>query len=122
MPQVMFNLRHDSMEETEDEPIDDILNMVRAAIIDNERKRQAEKFSTAVRLLHKEKDVFELSKAMLVKREDIPYQLGIWNFDDVAKKMLKKYRMYFMTRNLSAQSVRVQVKEEPNLLKISSSF
>ena len=43
-------------------------------------------------------EVFELSKNMMVKREDIPYQLGIWNFNDVAKKIMKKYQIYFAKR------------------------
>jgi hypothetical protein len=47
---------------------------------------------------------------MLVKREDIPYQLGVWSFDDVAKKMMKKYKTYF-SRRPQVLGVRVRVKE-----------
>ena len=93
--------------EEQEENIDDILKAVRAAIIEKEKNP----YSPAFRYPQgKEEEIFMLSKNMLVKREDIPYQLGVWSFDDVAKKMMKKYRSYFNRRFLEV--VRVRVKEE----------
>ncbi len=77
----------------EEESIDDIIKAIREAIVEKERKKYFDSFRTPD--TRRENDVFELSKNMLVKREDIPYQLGVWSFDDVAKKMLKKYKKYF---------------------------
>ena len=81
--------------QTEEESIDDIIKSIREAIIDKERKKYFASFHNSD--FRRENDVFELSKSMLVEREDVPYQLGVWNFDDVAKKMLKKYRKYFQS-------------------------
>lgn len=94
------------MEENE-ESIDDIIRAVRSAIIEKECSPYR---NVATYPYIKEDEVFLLSKNMLVKREDIPYQLGVWNFNDVAKKMMKKYRNYFNYRFL--ETVRVRVKEE----------
>ena len=93
--------------EEQEESIDDILKAVRAAIIEKDKNPY---FYTFRYPQGREDEVFVLSKNMLVKREDIPYQLGVWSFDDVAKKMMKKYRSYFNRRFLEA--VRVRVKEE----------
>ncbi len=95
------------MDNTQDESIDDILKTIRAAIINNERNTYFQSFYRGKR---PEDDVFVLSKKMLVKREDIPYKLGVWSFDDVAKKMMKKYRRYFNTYHTEVG--RVRVKEE----------
>jgi len=89
-----------------EESIDDIIRSVRAAIVEKENNP----YSSAFRYPQGKEEIFMLSKNMLVKREDIPYQLGVWNFDDVAKKMMKKYRNYFNRRFLEV--VRVRVKEE----------
>ena len=89
--------------------IDDILKSIREAIVEKERKKYFKSFFTAQELQPKD-EVFELSKAMLVKREDIPYRLGVWNFDDVAQKMMKKYKNYF-NRRPQVLGVRVRVKE-----------
>jgi len=93
--------------EEEEESIDDILKSVRSAIVER-NSCPYRKYSSDFRL--NEDEIFVLSKNMLVKREDIPYQLGVWDFDDVAKKMMKKYKNYFNRRFLEV--VRVQVKEE----------
>lgn len=95
------------MEEYKEESIDDIIKSIRSAIVEKD-KNPYTRFSSYP--YEKKDEVFLLSKNMLVKREDIPYQLGVWNFDDVAKKMMKKYRNYFNRRFLEV--VRVQVKEE----------
>ena len=95
----------------DDEPIDDILKAVRKAIIDKERMEYFKSFLPKKTHVYEHEEVFELSKSMLVNREDLPYWLGMWNFDVVAKKMLKKYKMYFMTHGLSKDG-RVRVKEE----------
>lgn len=92
--------------EEKEESIDEIIRAVRAAIIEKEKNP----YSPAFYYPQKNEEIFMLSKDMLVKREDIPYQLGVWNFDDVAKKMMKKYRNYFNQRFLEV--VRVRVKEE----------
>ncbi|MEE6206866.1 MAG: hypothetical protein VZR95_02310 [Alphaproteobacteria bacterium] len=97
----------------DDEPIDDILKSVRNAIVEKERKEYFKSFLPKQPHIYEHEEVFELSKAMLVNREDLPYQLGMWNFDVVAKKMLKKYKMYFMSYGLS-NGDRVRVKEEKN--------
>lgn len=108
MPQLIFNLRHNFMiNEEKEEHIDDILKAVRAAIIEKDSVTYTGRYA---RLHSKEDEIFILSKNMLVKREDIPYQLGVWSFDDVAKKMMKKYRNYFNRRFLEV--VRVRAKEE----------
>ena len=94
------------MAKSEDASIDSILKSIREAIIDKERHKYFEQFlpekqkKEPVFEPQKEEDdeVFELSKNMMVKREDIPYQLGIWNFNDVAKKIMKKYQIYFAKR------------------------
>lgn len=93
--------------------IDDILKSIREAIVEKERKKYFKSFLSAD-VAHKSAsndDIVELSKAMLVKREDIPYQLGVWSFDDVAKKMMKKYKTYFNCRP-QLLSARVRVKED----------
>ena len=95
------------MDNTQEESIDDILKNIRAAIVNNERKTYFQSFYRGKR---PEDDVFVLSKKMLVKREDIPYKLGVWSFDDVAKKMMKKYRQYFGT--CRSEVGRVRVKQE----------
>ena len=67
-----------------------------------------------------QEEVVELSSSMLVNREDIPYELGLWTFDDVARKMTKKYRLFFEKRFNEAEisssqqneDVRVSVKED----------
>ena len=91
------------MAKAEDASIDSILKSIREAIIDKEQRKYFEQFRTENQKKEpvfsstpKEQDeVFELSKNMMVKREDIPYQLGVWSFDDVAKKIMKKYQTYF---------------------------
>lgn len=93
--------------EEEEESIDDILKSVRSAIIE---KNSCPYWQYSPNSRLNEDEIFILSKNMLVKREDIPYQLGVWDFDDVAKKMMKKYKNYFNRRFLEV--VRVQVKEE----------
>ena len=97
------------MENMAEASIDDILKSIREAIVEKERKKYFKSFFTAQELQPKD-EVFELSKAMLVKREDIPYRLGVWNFDDVAQKMMKKYKNYF-NRRPQVLGVRVCVKE-----------
>ncbi len=97
------------MENMAEASIDDILKSIREAIVEKERKKYFKSFFTAQELQPKD-EVFELSKAMLVKREDIPYRLGVWNFDDVAQKMMKKYKNYF-NRRPQVLGVRVRVKE-----------
>lgn len=91
----------------EEESIDDILCSIRKAIVEKEKNPY---FYTFRYPQGREEEIFVLSKNMLVKREDIPYQLGVWSFDDVAKKMMKKYKNYFNRRYLDV--VRVRVKEE----------
>ncbi len=97
------------MENMAEASIDDILKSIREAIVEKERKKYFKSFFTTQELQPKD-EVFELSKAMLVKREDIPYRLGVWNFDDVAQKMMKKYKNYF-NRRPQVLGVRVRVKE-----------
>ena len=101
------------MAETTEASIDDIIKSIREAIVNKERHQYFNSFYSAdTKVLQPEGDVFELSRHMLVKREDIPYKFGIWTFDDVAKKMLKKYKNYFnfQPQNASA-GVRVRVKK-----------
>jgi hypothetical protein len=95
------------MNNTEEASMDDILKSIREAIMEKERKAYFKSFYPAKK---PEDEVFVLSKKMLVKREDIPYKLGVWSFDDVAKKMMKKYRNYFKSNSLEVG--RVRVKEE----------
>ena len=82
---------------SEEMPVDEILQHIRDAIIDNERKKYFRQFlaESAKKKAKPDEDVFLLSQNMMVNREDIPYQLGVWSFDDVAKKIMKKYRTYF---------------------------
>lgn len=93
----------------EEESMDDILKYVRSAIVEKELKTY---FQMQYPSDDAQDDVFELSKNMLVEREDVPYLSGLWNFNDVAKKMMKKYRNYFGRQHLEV--VRVRVKEENN--------
>ncbi|MBQ9271660.1 MAG: hypothetical protein IJ218_05300 [Alphaproteobacteria bacterium] len=95
------------MNNLEDASMDEILQTIRSALMEKERKAYFSSFYPEKR---PEDEVFVLSKAMLAKREDIPYKMGVWNFDDVAKKMMKKYRNYFSTRR--SMVGRVRVKEE----------
>ena len=97
------------MELNENASIDDILKFIREAILEKERKIY---FQSFLPQSASGNDVFLLSKNMLVKREDIPYGSGIWNFDDVARKIMKKYQQYFAVRNQYNTVVRVRVKEE----------
>lgn len=109
------------MAKTEDSSLDSILKSIREAIIDKEQRKHFEKklHEEKKERLEKEDEVFELTKNMLVNREDIPYQLGVWSFNDVAKKIIKKYQNYFAKRAIKSdisnsndnQDVRVRVKE-----------
>lgn len=105
------------MAKAEEASIDEILKSIREAIIEKEY-RQATLKPLPAQMLHQEPEdeIFELSRNMMIKREDIPYQLGVWSFDDVAKKMMKKYKNFFGGRDdNSANPVRVSVKEESRL-------
>lgn len=115
------------MAKAEDASIDSILKSIRKAIIDKEQRKYFEQFlpeksknEPVLQQPEEEQDeIFELSKNMIVKREDIPYQLGVWSFDDVAKKIMKKYQTYFAKRAVKNdvaesndnQDGRVRVKE-----------
>ena len=77
------------MEDLDNKSIDEVLTYIREAIVEKERHRQFKDFYPQKNLA--EGEVFVLSRNMLVKREDIPYSMGVWSFDDVAKKMMKKY-------------------------------
>ena len=103
------------MADLKEASIDDILKSIREAIVEKERRQYFKSFYPAgSAVLQPEDEVFILSKNMLVKREDIPYQLGVWSFDDVAKKMMKKYRSYFNRRPqpVAVSGVRVRAKED----------
>lgn len=82
-----------------EETMDDIIRSVRAAAAENKKNPPAQQ----------NEEVFVLSESMLVKREDIPYRMGVWTFDDVAAKMIKKYRVFFNGRFMDA--VRTQARE-----------
>lgn len=102
------------MQENEEPSIDEVLKNIRSAILEKERKKYFQQFWP--KNPQPKEEVFELSSAMLVKREDLPYDLGRWTFDDVSRKMMKKYRLFFENRfnekqNKSNESVRVSVKE-----------
>ena len=86
------------MAKAEDASIDSILRSIREAIIEKFLPEKQKKEPVFEPQKEEEDEVFELSKNMMVKREDIPYQLGIWNFNDVAKKIMKKYQIYFAKR------------------------
>lgn len=93
--------------------IDDILKSIRDAITDKEQKKFFRQFLPKKKEVEEE-EVFELTPTMIVKREDIPYQLGVWSFDDVAKKIMKKYNNFFSERYNGQQNLidtRVGVKE-----------
>ena len=96
------------MDNTQEQSIDDILKVIRLAITNKESNVYFQSFMPK----KTQEEVFLLSKNMLVKREDIPYKSGMWNFDDVAKKMMKKYNGYFTRRNMINSAVRVRVKED----------
>lgn len=103
------------MADLKEASIDDILKSIREAIVEKERRQYFKSFYPAgSAVLKPEDEVFELSRNMLVKREDIPYQLGVWSFDDVAQKMMKKYRNYFNKRPqpVVVNGVRVRVKKD----------
>lgn len=95
------------MNDNEDASMDEILNTIRNALIKKQRNKYFRSFYPEKK---PEDEIFVLSKNMLVKREDIPYNIGVWNFNDVAKKMMKKYKTYFNDRCLVGG--RVCVKEE----------
>lgn len=107
------------MTDTEEPSIDEILRNIRSAILEKERKKYFQQFWPEKTPEKPKEDIFELSSSMLVKREDVPYQLGVWTFDDVARKMIKKYRLFFEKRlkelqpqsnNTNTVNVRVSVK------------
>lgn len=106
----------------EEQPIDEILQEIRAAIIEKERVKYFKSFLPKKPRIYEYEDIVELSDTMLVQREDVPYQLGVWDFNDVAKKMLKKYKMYFVSRNSSNDDDRVRVKEDDTPMQVSSSL
>lgn len=89
------------MAKTEETSIDDILKSIREAIIDKEQKDYFSKFLPKKNKNEPEDEIFELTRNMMVSREDIPYQLGVWSFDDVAKKIMKKYKTFFARRALT---------------------
>lgn len=88
------------MAKTEETSIDDILKSIREAIIDKEQKEYFSRFIPKKRKSEPEDEIFELTRNMMVSREDIPYQLGVWSFDDVARKIMKKYKTFFARRAL----------------------
>lgn len=104
-----------SMADLKEASIDDILKSIREAIVEKERRQYFKSFYPAGNSVLKPEDkVFELSRSMLVKREDVPYQLGVWSFDDVAQKMMKKYRSYFnrQPQPVVVSGVRVRAKKD----------
>ena len=106
------------MKEEEEPSIDEVLQSIRSAILEKERQKYFRQFWPEKTPEKPKEEVFELSSSMLVKREDIPYELGIWTFDDVSRKMMKKYRAFFDKRltetnkNAEPESVRVSAKED----------
>lgn len=103
------------MQDNQEPSIDEVLKNIRSAILEKERKKYFLQFWP--KDLQPKEEVFELSSSMLVNREDIPYDSGLWTFDDVAKKMMKKYRLFFEQRfnekqNSIDENVRVSVKED----------
>lgn len=102
------------MQEQEEPSIDEVLKNIRSAILEKERKKYFQQFWPEKSPEKPKEEVFELSSSMLVNREDIPYELGIWTFDDVARKMMKKYRLFFEKRfsQMNSEDVRVSVKED----------
>jgi hypothetical protein len=102
------------MQKQEEPSIDEILENIRSAIVEKERKRYFQQFWPEKSPEKPREEVFELSSSMLVKKEDIPYELGLWTFDDVAHNMIKKYRLFFEKHlaNESSDDVRVSVKED----------
>lgn len=107
------------MTEIQDQPIDDILKSIREAITGKERKEYFHSFYESGKRTEQSENVFVLSKSMLVKREDIPYRLGVWNFDDVAQKIMKKYRLYFNSQLKNNNEDRVKIEEADALPKVS---
>lgn len=101
------------MEEIEEPSMDDILKSIREAVLEKEQRAYFDAF------LNAEEEVVSLSKNMLVKREDIPYDSGMWTFADVAKKIMKKYDTYFNNRRQKG-FYRVRVKEDIAPEKVSS--
>ena len=99
------------MENSESASMDDILQLIREAVLEKERKAY---FKSFLPDKNPEDEVFVLSKNMMLKREDIPYNLGVWSFNDVARKIMKKYKIYFNNRQI-VDTVRVRVKEEKSL-------
>lgn len=107
------------MAKAEDASIDSILKSIREAIIEKEQRKNTEKKEHVFTVAEEQDEIFELTKTMMVKREDIPYQLGVWSFDDVAKKIMKKYQTYFVKRSVKTDvsnsndnhDDRVRVKE-----------
>lgn len=107
------------MAKAEDASIDSILKSIREAIIEKEQRKNTEKKEPVFTVAEEQDEIFELTKTMIVKREDIPYQLGVWSFDDVAKKIMKKYQTYFAKRSVKTDvsnsndnhDDRVRVKE-----------
>ena len=102
------------MQEENEPSIDEVLKNIRSAILEKERKKYFQQFWPEKSPEKPKEEVFELSSSMLVNREDIPYELGIWTFDDVARKMMKKYRLFFEKRfsQMNSEDVRVSVKED----------
>ena len=102
------------MQEDKEPSIDEVLKNIRSAILEKERKKYFQQNKKKKSPEKPKEEVFELSSSMLVNREDIPYELGIWTFDDVARKMMKKYRLFFEKRfsQMNSEDVRVSVKED----------
>ena len=98
------------MNNPQDASMDEILNTIRDALYEKQRK---EYFRSFFPLKKPEEEVFVLSKNMLVKREDVPYTMGVWSFNDVAKKMMKNYNDYFNNRCAGGGRVRVKEEKQP---------
>ena len=71
-----FNLGHKFMAKSEEQSIDSILKSIREAIIDKEQRKILNKVAAENKEPVFKEEVFELTKNMMVQREDIPYQLG----------------------------------------------
>lgn len=75
--------------------MDEILASIRNILWEKEVNKSASRSCIRDYAKDAEGDVFILTKDMLAKNCDLPYEYAKWNFNDVAAKILHKYAKVF---------------------------
>ena len=83
------------MAEEDEMSMDKILASIRNILWEKEVNKSASRSCIRDYAKDAEGDVFILTKDMLAKTLELPYEYSKWNFNDVAAKILHKYAKVF---------------------------